>query len=128
VSAHRAVPLRWDWLRPSIIVPYVPTIGPVHPDTLGEQVFVDVIAVAATGQVLGCDKDSRWFKATSETVLVDAIAQCPDQTLVPTLSCRGAGIVSVYLYGSAVDGHRAGREAPRGQSGRRRPDRMVRRA
>ncbi|KAA6222003.1 N-acetyltransferase [Streptomyces albofaciens JCM 4342] len=96
---------RWDWLRPQITAPYVPTIGPVHPDTLGQHLFADVVANAPTGRFLPYDKDQRWSDVKAERVLVEDIAHSPSETLLPTLSRRGAGTVSVHLYGTRPDGH-----------------------
>ncbi|MEU7166683.1 GNAT family N-acetyltransferase [Streptomyces morookaense] len=95
---------RWDWLHPEITVPYVPTIGPVHPDALGPDLFADITSVAGTGRFLPYDKDRRWSDSKTESVLVEDIAHGPHETLVPTLSRRGAGVVTVHLYGSRPDG------------------------
>jgi hypothetical protein len=53
------VGLRWDWLGPSVTVPFVPTIGPVHPNAVGPGLFSDVISVAGTDMFLAYDKDRR---------------------------------------------------------------------
>ncbi|MFC8520139.1 GNAT family N-acetyltransferase [Streptomyces sp. NPDC057257] len=91
---------RWDWLRPVVLAPYVPTIGPVHPSVLTEDLFSDTLAAAATDRrFLRYDKDIRWSDAKDETVLVDNIVHRPGETLIPTLSQRGAGMVKVHLYG-----------------------------
>jgi GNAT superfamily N-acetyltransferase len=91
---------RWDWLRPVVLAPYVPTIGPVHPAVLTEDLFTDTLIAASTDRwFLRYDKDSRWSDAKDETVLVDGIVHRPAQTLIPTLSRRGAGMVRVHLYG-----------------------------
>ncbi|MFI6447691.1 GNAT family N-acetyltransferase [Kitasatospora sp. NPDC050543] len=80
-------------------VPFVPTLGPVHPDGLGPEVFADVIRVAGTGRFLPYDKDRRWSDDKDETVLALDIVHRPGQTLLPTLTRRGAGAVKVHVYG-----------------------------
>ncbi|MGH3599883.1 MAG: hypothetical protein ACRDQH_06340, partial [Pseudonocardiaceae bacterium] len=68
---------QWDWLRHALRVPYVPTLGPVHPDTLSPELFDDVLAVSTTGQVLPFDKDRRWSPRKNQTVLVAEIIHQP---------------------------------------------------
>ncbi|KQV12427.1 MULTISPECIES: GNAT family N-acetyltransferase [unclassified Kitasatospora] len=96
--------LQWDWLRPVVTVPYVPTLGPIHPATFGRELFADVLAVAGTERFLPYDKDARWSEVKGETVLPLAIDHGPGQTLIPTLSRRGAGTVKVHLYGDQPGG------------------------
>ncbi len=97
------MPFRWDWLRPVVTVPFVPTIGPVHPEVLAESVFTDILNVATTGRFLPYDKDIRWFAAKDEAVLADAVVHEPDGTLIPTLSRRGSGRIKVHVYDSRTD-------------------------
>ena len=97
--------LRWDWLGPLVTVPFVPTIGPVHPDEVGPGLFSDVISVAGTDRFLEYDKDRRWFDAKAESVLVDDIIHRQHETWLPVLSRRGAGSVTVYVYGKSPDDH-----------------------
>ncbi|AZP22919.1 N-acetyltransferase [Streptomyces aquilus] len=92
---------RWDWLRPVVLAPYVPTIGPVHPSVLTEDLFTDTLIAASTERwFLRYDKDIRWSDSKDETVLVQDIAHQPGDTLIPTLSRRGAGTIKVHLYGT----------------------------
>lgn len=108
------VRLRWDWLGPSVTVPFVPTIGPVHPDSVGPSLFSDVISVASTDRFLAYDKDQRWFEAKTESVLVDDIFHRRHETWFPVLSRRGAGSVTVYVYGGPPHDHKpAGQLASR---------------
>lgn len=95
---------QWDWLSPVVTVPYVPTLGPVHPAGLGPELFADVIATAGTGRFLACDKDRRWSDTKDETVLPLDIVHEPGRTLIPTLTRRGAGTVKVHLYGDLPAG------------------------
>lgn len=98
-----AMSFRWDWLKPVAPVPYVPTLGPVHPLTLDAGLFEDVVSVAGTGQFLPYDKSRRWSDVKEETVLVDAIEHCPSRTLIPTVDRRGTGRLTVIAYGCRVD-------------------------
>ena len=88
------VRLRWDWLGPSVTVPFVPTIGPVHPDAVGPSLFSDVISVAGTDRFLAYDKDRRWFDAKPQSVLVDDIVHGRHETWFPVLSRRVARSVT----------------------------------
>jgi GNAT superfamily N-acetyltransferase len=96
---------RWDWLRPVLTAPIVPTLGPVHPNVLTAERFEDILAVARQGEhrFLPYDKDRRWSQYKDETVLPDDIVHLPDYTLIPTLSRRGRGAVKVYAYGHRTD-------------------------
>jgi len=108
------VRLRWDWLGPSVTVPFVPTIGPVHPGAVGPSLFADVISVAGTDRFLAYDKDRRWFEAKAESVLVDDIVHRRHETWFPVLSRLGAGSVTVYVYGGPPHDHQlAGQLASR---------------
>jgi GNAT superfamily N-acetyltransferase len=95
---------RWDWLRPVVSAPYVPTIGPVHPSVLTEDLFQDTLVAASTDRwFLRYDKDIRWSDRKDEAVLLENVLHRPGATLIPTLSQRGAGMVKVHLYGYELD-------------------------
>ncbi|MFJ2004837.1 GNAT family N-acetyltransferase [Streptomyces chartreusis] len=95
---------RWDWLRPVLTAPIVPTLGPVHPHALTVDLFEDIRTAAATDRYfLYYDKDRRWSSEKDETVLADAVVHRPGHTLIPTLSNRGRGTVKVFAYGHQVD-------------------------
>ncbi|MFC8448943.1 GNAT family N-acetyltransferase [Kitasatospora sp. NPDC057223] len=94
---------QWDWLSPVVTVPYVPTLGPVHPAGLGPELFTSVIAMASTGRFLAHDKDRRWSDTKAESVLPLDIDHRPGRTIIPTLTRRGAGTVKVHLYGGGSD-------------------------
>jgi len=93
-----------------VTVPLVPTIGPVHPDEVGAGLFSDVTSVAGTDRFLAYDKDRRWFDAKAESVLVDDIVHRRHETWFPVLSRRGAGSVTVYVYGIFPDDHLTARQ------------------
>ncbi|MFD8421809.1 GNAT family N-acetyltransferase [Streptomyces sp. NPDC059466] len=91
---------RWDWLEPVMPVPYVPTLGPVHPGNPIPDLFAAVVEAAGTDRLLPYDKDRRWSDRKTEQVLVDAIHHDRRRTLVPTLQDRGARTVRVHAYTS----------------------------
>jgi GNAT superfamily N-acetyltransferase len=90
---------RWDWLRPVLTAPIVPTLGPVHPNALTVDIFEDTLRTAVTGDFLPYDKDRRWGGEKDETVLRGNVVHQPDHTLIPTLNWRGRGTVKVFAYG-----------------------------
>jgi hypothetical protein len=92
-----AMGIRWDWLQPLIIAPYVPTLGPAHPEVVTPGLFADVIETARTGRFLPHDKDRRWADRKNEQVLTGAITQEPGLVLIPTLSTRRQ-CVKVHVY------------------------------
>ncbi|WP_097886605.1 GNAT family N-acetyltransferase [Streptomyces sp. st140] len=92
---------RWDWLRPQLTAPIVPTLGPIHPDALSVGIFEDILRAADTGDFLPYDKDQRWGGEKDEKVLRENVVHQPDHTLIPTLNRRGRGTVKVFAYGSS---------------------------
>ncbi|MFI5722952.1 GNAT family N-acetyltransferase [Streptomyces cyaneofuscatus] len=90
---------RWDWLRPQLTAPIVPTLGPVHPDALSVGIFEDILRAAETGDFLPYDKDRRWGSEKDEKVLREDVIHQPEHTLIPTLTRRGRGTVKVFAYG-----------------------------
>ncbi len=115
------------WFTGPLGVPYVPTLGPVHPGEYAAQLIRDVYAVAGTGQVLPYDKDVRWVGAKDEHVIGRVVAtggpdhpgQCgqpgqPGQpgsghcehagpgcgVVIPTLARRPRPRITLYCYGS----------------------------
>ncbi|WP_327322569.1 GNAT family N-acetyltransferase [Streptomyces sp. NBC_01210] len=90
---------RWDWLRPVLTAPIMPTLGPVHPDALTAGMFEDTLRVADTGDFLPYDKDRRWGGEKDEKVLREDVVHQPEHTLIPTLTRRGRGTVKVFAYG-----------------------------
>lgn len=91
---------RWDWLRPVLTAPIVPTLGPVHPHVLTVDLFEDTLRAAVTDRsFLHYDKDRRWSSEKDETVLRGDVIHQPDHTLIPTLTRRGRGTVKVFAYG-----------------------------
>ncbi|MFW3473559.1 GNAT family N-acetyltransferase [Streptomyces microflavus] len=97
---------RWDWLRPQLTAPIVPTLGPIHPDALTVGIFEDILRAADTGDFLPYDKNRRWGGEKDEKVLREDVVHQPERTLIPTLIPRGRGTVKVFAYGlpdSVVD-------------------------
>ena len=91
--------IRWDWLHPVMTAPYVPTLGPAHPQAIAPQLFVEAVEITGTGRFLPYDKDRRWGDRKDEHVLAGAIAQQPGMVLVPTFSSRSRA-VKVHIYSS----------------------------
>ncbi|MFD3972967.1 GNAT family N-acetyltransferase [Streptomyces cyaneofuscatus] len=92
---------RWDWLRPQLTAPVVPTLGPVHPDSLSVGIFEDILRAADTRSFLPYDKDRRWGGEKDEKVLQEDVVHQREHTLIPTLMRRGRGTVKVFAYGRA---------------------------
>ena len=89
--------IRWHWLQPVMTAPYVPTLGPAHPEAVAPGLFADVIEIAGTGRFLPHDKDRRWAGRKDEQVLTDAITQEPGLILIPALSTR-RHCVKIHIY------------------------------
>ncbi|MFJ9557968.1 GNAT family N-acetyltransferase [Nocardiopsis sp. NPDC101807] len=84
---------------PVFPVPYVPTLGPMHPDTVTPQLWEQVIAASESGRFLPHDKDARWGGTKAEAVLCGG----PD-TEVATLLDRGyRRTLRLHLYGADPD-------------------------
>ncbi|MYU56296.1 MULTISPECIES: GNAT family N-acetyltransferase [Streptomyces] len=95
---------RWDWLRPVLTAPVVPTLGPVHPHVLTVDLFeATLVAAASERHFLPYDKDRRWGTEKQEAVLLDDVVHHPDHTLIRTLLPRGRGAVKVFAYGHRGD-------------------------
>ncbi|XVQ10676.1 GNAT family N-acetyltransferase [Spirillospora sp. CA-255316] len=90
---------RWDWLSPVVTAPYIPALGPVHPDVVSADLFDAVADVASTGRFLPYDKDRRWADRKDEHVLVQEIIHRPGRTVIPTLSTRGQATLKIHYYG-----------------------------
>jgi len=89
--------IRWDWLQPVMTAPYVPTLGPAHPQAITRQLFAEAVEISGTGRFLPYDKDCRWGDRKDEHLLAGAIAQQPGLVLVPTFSRRSRA-VKVHIY------------------------------
>jgi GNAT superfamily N-acetyltransferase len=89
--------IRWDWLHPVLTAPYVPTLGPAHPQAIAPQLFADAVEITGTGRFLSYDKDRRWAASKDKHVLAGAIVQQPGLVLVPTFSSRSRA-VKVHVY------------------------------
>ena len=76
-------------------VPYVPTLGPMHPDTLTPHLWDEVVRVARTGRFLAHDKDARWGGTKAERVL----HHVPGESVATLLERGQSRTVRVHLYG-----------------------------
>ena len=90
--------ISWDWLQPLITAPYVPALGPVHPQAVASGLFSDVIEIAGTDRFLPHDKDRRWADRKDEQVLPEAIIQEPGLVVIPTLRTGRVSCIRVYIY------------------------------
>lgn len=89
-------------------VPYVPTLGPMHPAAITPDLWRQVVEVAGTGRFLPHDKDARWGGTKAEHVLVGHVRAGEGQAAVPTLLQRGnQRTVRVHLYGDIDLGQEA---------------------
>lgn len=95
---------RGEWLNNVVRVPYVPTLGAVHPAAIGTDLFGDILSVAGTGRFLPYDKDARWLPAKDEQVITAEIIHRPDLTVIPALSTRGKSTLRIYHYGLVPPG------------------------
>jgi GNAT superfamily N-acetyltransferase len=93
-----------DWLQPLITAPYLPTLGPVHPQAMTPKLFTDVIEAAGTGRLLPYDKDRRWADCKDEQVLPEEIVQEPGVVMIPTLRAGRVPCIRVYIYHRPTDG------------------------
>lgn len=89
--------LRADWLANCLTAPYVPTLGPVHPDCATADLF-EAVFTTPPGTFLPYDKDQRWFTTKDEMVLVEQIQHSVEQTTIATLNRRGGGRITAYHY------------------------------
>lgn len=97
-----SVRFRWEWLRPVVSAPYVPTLGPVRPAALSAELFNAVVDVAGTGRFLPYDKDRRWSSTKDERIITEEIIHEPGLTVIPTLATHGRRLAKVYHYGTSV--------------------------
>jgi GNAT superfamily N-acetyltransferase len=88
---------REDWLTDVVRVPYIPTLGPAHPQANLPELFEAIVSVAGTGRFLSYDKDRRWFAVKGEQVITAEIVHQPGLTIIPALDTR-RGVLRVYHY------------------------------
>jgi hypothetical protein len=81
-----AMAISWEWLQPLITTPYVPALGPAHPQAV------------TPGRFLPHDKDRRWADRKDEQVLPESIIQGPSLVMIPTLRTGRASCIRVYIY------------------------------
>ncbi len=85
------------------VVPYLPTLGPLHPDEAARAVWSQVLSVNGTGRFLAYDKSSVWGGVKTQEVLVDSVTESVTGCLVPVLNRRGGGRVDVFVYGGPAE-------------------------
>lgn len=84
-------------------MPYVPILGPVHPDLADAALFDEVIDAALAGTVLPFDKDRRWTTRKYDVPLTDEIVHEPGRTIIPVLSPRSTLTIKLHYYGANPD-------------------------
>lgn len=80
-----------------ITTPYLPTLGPVHPDCIGTPLLEDIESVRGSHQPLPYDKDIRW-SAVKQEVLIGWYAS---DGCAYALTKKGQNN-HAYLYGTAT--------------------------
>lgn len=86
-----------QWLSNVVTVPYVPTLGPVHPAADTTALF-EAVLHAPPGRFLAYDKDARWSDRKDEQVLPQHVEHSAARTTIATLGRRRGGRVTVYHY------------------------------
>jgi len=94
----RDMRFRWDWLQPVMRAPYVPALGPMPPEAINAELFNAVLDLAQSSAFLPYDKDRRWMETKDEQILAAEVVHTPAETIVPTLSTRGGGLVKLHHY------------------------------
>lgn len=91
--------LNAEWLSRTITVPYLPTLGPVHPDT-DLAALLNAVHTVEPGVFLPYDKMRRWYPAKDEHVLPELTEHTERHTRVITINRRGAGSLRLHHYAS----------------------------
>ncbi|MDA2807153.1 GNAT family N-acetyltransferase [Nocardiopsis suaedae] len=90
---------------PVFPVPYLPTLGPVHPAAVTAGLWEQVLANNGTGRFLAHDPASRWGGTKNELVLHEDAAPDGRSAGVAVL-CRRRRAVTVYHYAAEIDSER----------------------
>jgi GNAT superfamily N-acetyltransferase len=91
--------------------PYVPTLGPIHPEENAASLWLDVLSVNGTGEFLPYDKERVWSDKKTSRILTEAITDTDTYLLVPVLDTRGHGRVDLHVYGDIDAGPTVAAEA-----------------
>lgn len=90
-----------DLFLDQMTVPFVPTLGAVHPRALAASV-AGVLGFSHDGSFLPYDKERRWGGEKRERLLKEHIFQDNNQTVIPTYQAGTSPLVRLYSYGAAV--------------------------
>jgi GNAT superfamily N-acetyltransferase len=90
-------------LQQLIKVPYLPLLGPVHPEYVTEQLLAEIFSSESAGQLLPFDKDRRWYSSKPAIILFDAIKRNANGLIVPVLS-KKTERVKLLCYGKVTQG------------------------
>lgn len=85
-------------LRSLITVPYLPLLGPVHPDCLDEPLLADVFRIGASDGLLPYDKDRRWYATKPERILAETIFRKSTGIIIPLIN-RDKARLRLLCYG-----------------------------
>jgi len=88
-------------LRSLITVPYLPLLGPVHPECLDDALVADVFRIGSTDGLLPYDKDRRWYATKPAMILVETIARTPGGMIIPVVT-RQKQRVRLLCYGTVA--------------------------
>ncbi len=80
-----------------IQVPYLPILGPVHPEEISDTLLEQLYASSIQNLVLPYDKSQRWYKEPIERIYKDGIIRNKDGVTIRTTTPRGD---RWYIYGN----------------------------
>ncbi len=86
-----------DLFLEHMTVPFVPTLGAMHPCALSASVM-GVLNFAHDGSFLPYDKEKRWGGVKRERLLKEHIFQDKSCTIIPTLN--DSSLIRLYCYGA----------------------------
>jgi len=85
-------------LKNHITVPYLPILGPVHPESITTKLITDLFCVGPTGNLLPYDKDCRWYSHKAEKLLLEHALHLKNGLILPTYNSATRRI-KLYCYG-----------------------------
>jgi len=89
-----------DLFLDQMAVPFVPTLGVVHPRALAASV-AGIMDFSHDGGFLPYDKEKRWGGEKRERLLKELIFQDNSHTVIPTYQAGTSPLIRLYSYGTA---------------------------